>query len=253
MKKGFVHTENFRRLIEAQKQVDRRGSAEAGLVIIRGPFGIGKSELVERWAADKGNAFVFCRAKETYTKRMLLEEVAEVLGLDTRGRNGEVQARIIGRLAVDPGKALVFDEADHLVRGTGSKSSPSLLEVIRDITDVTGVACYLVGMQGFPDKVARHPHIASRVARIVDLLPLSLVDVQSTCERLSEVPLSAEVASAIHEQSEGRMRLVRNAISNVEQWAQANGWDRVDGEQIRGKALCVEFRTGSAARQARAA
>ena len=32
MKKGFVKTENFKRLAEAQKLVERRGAREAGLV-----------------------------------------------------------------------------------------------------------------------------------------------------------------------------------------------------------------------------
>ena len=52
MKKGFVKTENFKRLAEAQKLVERRGAREAGLVLVKGHYGIGKSELTERWAAD---------------------------------------------------------------------------------------------------------------------------------------------------------------------------------------------------------
>ena len=48
MKKGFVQTENFKRLKEAEKIVERRGAREAGLVLVRGVYGIGKSELTER-------------------------------------------------------------------------------------------------------------------------------------------------------------------------------------------------------------
>jgi DNA transposition AAA+ family ATPase len=55
---------------------------------------------------------------------------------------------------------IMFDEADHLIRST-----PSLLEVVRDITDITGTMCFLVGMERFAFKVAQHGHIASRVAR----------------------------------------------------------------------------------------
>ena len=87
MKKGFVVTENSRRLIEAQRAVEKRGAAEAGIVIIKGPYGVGKSEIVERWAVDSGAVFVRC--KETWTKRALLDELALRLGLDTRGRNSE--------------------------------------------------------------------------------------------------------------------------------------------------------------------
>lgn len=245
MKKGFVVTENFKRLSEAQRAVEKRGAQEAGLVIIKGPYGVGKSEIVERWAVDNGAVFVRC--KETWTKRALIDEVAILLGLDTRGRNSEVQARVIARLAVDM-RALVFDEADFLVRGTGSKSSPQLLECIRDITDVTGVACFLVGMEAFGDRLARHGHIASRVNRIVEFHPLSRADVKAACDKLSEVNLQAEVVDAIHMQSSGRMRLVLNAISNIEQLAQANGLTDIGAEHIKGRPLCVEFKSGAVRR-----
>lgn len=246
MKKGFVHTENFKRLAEAQRQVERRGAQEAGLVIIKGPFGVGKSELVERWAVDNGAIFV--RAKETWTKRALIDELADKLGLDTRGRNSEVQARVIARQAVDMA-AIVIDEADFLVRGTGSKTSPALLEAVRDISDVTGCVVYLVGMEQFGDKLARHLHIASRVNRVVEFKPLSLVDVKSTCDKLSEVPLGAGVPELILTQSNGKMRLVLNAISNVEQLAEANGLDKVTAADLAGRALCVEFKPGAIVRR----
>ena len=219
MKRGFVKTENFKRLAEAQKLVERRGAREAGLVLIKGNYGIGKSELTERWAADSG--WVFVRAKVTWTKRALLDELAEKMGLNKSGRNQEVQARIIGKLAVDM-VPMIVDEADFLVGSTAS-----LLEVIRDITDLTGTMCFLVGMEHFPMKVARHGHIASRVAKVVELLPLSLADVKTTVAAKSEVPIDDDVLPELLAQSNGRMRLMLNAIANIEQWAQANSWAKV--------------------------
>lgn len=233
MKKGFVKTENFKRLTEAQKMVERRGAREAGLVLIKGHYGIGKSELTERWATDSG--WVFVRAKETWTKRALLDELAEKMGLNKSGRNQEVQARIIGKLAVDM-VPMIVDEADFLVRSTAS-----LLEVIRDITDLTGTMCFLVGMENFPMKVARHGHIASRVAKVVELLPLTLTDVKTTVAAKSEVVIDDDVLPALLTQSGGRMRLVLNAIANMEQWAQANSWAKVTAEHIKNRPLCTEF------------
>lgn len=233
MKKGFVKTENFRRLVEAQKQVERRGAREAGLIIIKGRYGIGKSELTERWAADNGAVFV--RAKETWTKRALLDEIADCMGVSKTGRNQEVQARIIGKLAVSMA-SLMVDEADFLVRSTAS-----LLEVVRDITDLTGTMCFLVGMEHFPQKVARYGHIASRVARVVELQPLSLADVKATVAQKAEVQMDDALQEEILKQSEGRMRLALNAIANIEQWAQANSWTKVTRELVKDKPLCTEF------------
>lgn len=245
MKKGFVITDNYRRLHEAQAAVEKRGAREAGIVILKGPYGVGKSELVERWAVDNGAVFVRC--KETWTKRALLDELANKMGLDTRGRNSEVQARVIGRLAVDM-VPMVFDEADFLVRST-----PSLLEIIRDITDMTGVACFLVGMERFGDTLARYGHIASRVNRVVELQPLSVADVKAACERLAEVGIAADLVARIHHETGGRMRLVLNAIANVEQWAAANGWQSVDAAKVQGRALVVEFKARPLGRRVDAA
>ncbi len=243
MKKGFVQTDNFRRLKEAEKLVSRRGAREAGLVIVRGVYGIGKSELTERWAVDSG--YVFVRAKETWTKRALLDELADRMGLAKTGRNQEVQARIITKMAVDM-VPLIIDEADFLIRSTAS-----LLEVLRDITDITGCMCFLIGMQHFPLKVSRYEHIASRVARIVEFEPLSLDDVAATARVKSEVPIEADVIPEIHAQSKGRMRLVLNAIANLESWAQANSWASVNMALVGSRALCTEFTGVSLGRRAR--
>lgn len=233
MKKGFVQTENFKRLKEAEKLVARRGAREAGLVIVRGVYGIGKSELTERWAVDSG--YVFVRAKETWTKRALLDELADKMGLAKHGRNQEVQARIIGKIAVDM-VPIIVDEADFLVRSTAS-----LLEVLRDITDLTGTMCFLVGMEHFPHKVARYEHIASRVAKVVEFETLSLADVKATITVKAEVKIDEGLVAEIHRQSKGRMRLVLNAIANIEQWAGANSWASVSTAQVAGKQLCTEF------------
>lgn len=242
MKKGFVKTENFKRLAEAQKNVERRGAREAGLVLIKGHYGIGKSELTERWAADSG--WVFVRAKETWTVRGLLDELADKMGVSRAGNAKEVQARIIGRLAIDM-VPMIIDEADFLLKGKGSRTTANMLEAVRDITDLTGSTCFLVGMENFPAKVAVHGHIASRVAKVVELLPLSLQDVKATIAAKAEITIDDELVAEIHKQAAGRMRLVLNAIANVEQWAQANSWTKVTGEQVKGKALCTEF-TGAA-------
>lgn len=242
MKKGFVHTENFKRLTEAHKLVMRRGAREAGLVIIQGPYGVGKSELCERWAVEQGAIFVRC--KQTWTVRSLLDDLADKMGVSKGGRNSEVQARIIGKLAVEM-VPLMLDEADHLIRSTAS-----LLEVVRDITDITGTSCFLVGMERFGYSVARYPHIASRVARVIDFQPITLADVRAAVDAKAalgdahdspKLPMDDDAVALIHEQCKGRMRLLLNAIANIEGWAAANGWKKVTGAELKGRSLCVEF------------
>lgn len=242
MKKGFVKTDNLKRLREAEAMVSRRGAREQGLVLVRGVYGIGKSELTERWATDNG--YIFVRAKETWTKHVVLRDIAEKMGLSTDGGASAVQNRIIGQLAVSM-TPLIIDEADFMIPTSrvvrGGQAIAPMLEVVRDITDLTGIMCFLVGMENFPAAVARYGHIASRVARIVELEPLSLADVQATVTAKADVPMSPAVVELIHQHAKGRMRLVLGAIANIEQWASANGWKKVEAEHIKNKALCTEF------------
>lgn len=247
MKKGFVQTENFRRLREAEKLVDQRGAIEASLVLVRGVFGIGKSMLTERWASDAGHIFI--RAKETWTKHSMLRDIAAKMGLPTDGNSSQVQDRIIGRLAVSM-TPLIIDEADHLIPTSrvtrGSQRVAPMLEAVRDVTDITGVMCFLVGMQDFPTMVLQFDHIASRVAHIVNLERLSIEDVQATVKAKSEIAMAPEVVTAIHTQAKGRMRWVLGAITNIEAWAKANSWARVEAAHIKGRSLCTEFTSQSA-------
>lgn len=234
MKKGFVQTNNFRLLKEAEKIVARRGAREASLVLIQGQYGIGKSELTERWASENGHAFI--RAKRVWTARSMLEDIATELGLAVRGSAKDIENRIAQHLAQTM-QALIIDEADYLA----DMKSAAKLETIRDISDVTGTMVFLVGMEYFPAIVQRYEHIASRVARVVQLHPLDLSDVQTVCKAKADVVMSPALVEQIHRDSKGRMRHILNAIANIEAWAQANSWNEVDVAHVKGKPLCADF------------
>ena len=57
----------------------------------------------------------------------------------------------------------------------------------------------------------------------------------------AEVKIDDGLITEIHRQAKGRMRLVLNAIANIEQWAGANSWSSVSTAQVAGKQLCTEF------------
>ena len=56
------------------------------------------------------------------------------------------------------------------------------------------------------------------------------------------MPIEADLITRIHTDSQGRMRLVMNAIATIEQLAQANSWKRVSAANVAGKPLVVEFK-----------
>ena len=233
MKKAFVQNTNYVRFMEAVKAVEQRGAREASILLVTGPAGLGKSETVDRFAMDT-NA-IYLRAKETWTKRGLLTEMADTLKLSNSGRNQEVQARIIGHVAQRQ-TPIVIDEAEFTVRTTAS-----ILECVRDISDLTEVLVVLVGMETIESRIARYPQISSRVAQVVHSQPLTQQDVLLTARQLAEVKIADAVIAELHRQSEGRMRLVMNGVAAIERLAVTNGLSEVRGEHVKDIPLCHDW------------
>lgn len=243
MKPGFVKTANYKALQQRFKQVEGRGAREAGLLVVYGPYGIGKSELTNRWTVDIGG--VFLRAKSTWRTKSMLAELASALGLDPRGSVAQIQNACIAHLGVHM-TPIVIDEADHLFKGVGSKLTIDLMEALRDITDLTGIVCVLVGMKQLGLKVDAHGWIGSRVGGDVELKPLDIADVRATVQAKCEVAVDEGVIEEIHRQSKGMIRGVLNAIPLIEAWAQANSLKRVEASHIVGKRLVSEFKPAPA-------
>ena len=57
MRKMFVKTENYRKFVSAVKAVEQRGAAEAGMMLVYGVPGLGKSHIVSSWAGQLAAAF----------------------------------------------------------------------------------------------------------------------------------------------------------------------------------------------------
>lgn len=251
MKKAFVQNSNYVRFVEAVRAVEQRGAREASFLLVTGKPGLGKSETVDRFAMDT-NA-IYLRAKETWTKRGLLAEMADTLRLSNSGRNQEVQARIIGHVA-SRGTPIVIDEADFTLRSTAS-----ILECVRDISDLTEVLVVLVGMEAteghspLEGRIARYPQISSRVAQVVRFRPLTEQDVKLTALQLAEVSIGDDAVAQLYRQSEGVTRLVMNGLATIERLARANGLSHVSAEHIKDATLCHDWQGRRARTPGRAA
>jgi DNA transposition AAA+ family ATPase len=244
VKKGFVQNSNYARFVHAVKAVEQRGAREASLMLVTGPAGLGKSETVDRFAVDT-NA-IYLRAKETWTKRGLLVEMAETLRISTNVSNHEMQARIIGAVGQRQ-VPIIIDEAEHTV-----KTTASILECVRDISDLTETLVVLVGMETIEHKIARYPQISSRIAQVVHFEALIEKDVHLACKQLADIDIEADLVRELHRQSQGKMRLVMNGIATIERVAKANSIDRASAAAFAGVELCIEWqarrpRTGARA------
>ena len=233
MKKQFVKTSNYELFRTGITAVENRGAAEASLMLVTAEAGYGKSATVDQWAIQTGAAYL--RAKEEWTPNWFMNELAENLKIDSRGRAKDVFARIAGYIGGN-NIPIVIDEVEHCL-----KDGARVLEAVRDLSDLTEVLVILVGMDQVQARIARHKQISSRIAKVVEFKPSSIDDVLLTCKQLAEVEITDDLVIEIHRQSAGRMREIMNAIATVENTAKRNGSTKITLADMAGQSLTHDW------------
>lgn len=245
MKREFVKTENARRFRSTLAMLQGRGALEAGMLLVVGRPGEGKTTVLHNWAAEVGA--VMLTAQEGWTPNRMLHELAEKLGLEpTRGYERKVE-EVIAREEI----ALVLDEAAFALN-----NAAACLERLRGITDKSLTPLVMAAMEGDRPKFARRMQIASRISFVCEFVKATVADVQLACNQLSEVPIGPDLAERIWRETDGRMRLVMTAIARLEAVGRARAAD-LQGQplsvaDVRGLPLCEDFNRASRSGLARA-
>ena len=153
---GFVKTpasQNFFAALEtAQHTPD--------LALITGSAGVGKTTAIEAYRARSSNVWVVVGEPCLATPRMLLEEIAELLGISEWRSSHRISRAIVAKMRGTRG-LLVVDEAQHL--------STTTLEQLRTLHDMAGVGLALVGNERVASRIeggTRKPEFAQLFSRV---------------------------------------------------------------------------------------
>lgn len=240
MKQEFVKTENAKRFRAEIAMLERRGALEAGWLLVTGRPGEGKTKTLHNWAAEVGAVMLTAQANWTVTRMM--EDLAAKLGVEpVRGYQNKV-GEMIGAEDIP----IVLDEAQFALH-----DSAACMEVLRGITDKSGTMLVAVTMDHDVPRFNRREQIGSRFFRKCQFHESTLADVGAACAQLAEgVEIGADLVERIHTETGGRMRLVLNAISRVEQIAHHQKAARIDAAAVRGVALCEDFQRAGVRRRA---
>lgn len=243
MKKAFVKTENYARFAAGVKAVEQRGAAEAGMMLVHGQPGYGKSHIVYRWAEEAGA--VYLRANVDWTPKYFLVELCKALNIDGRGTAQALFERCL-RVLVERQCPIIIDEAEFTL-----SANAAVLEKVRDFSDRAEVTVILIGMEQIQRSIARHKQISSRIAQVVEFGPCSAADVALACTQLCDYQLSLGMTAEVLRLSGGRMREVLNILANIERIAATNGLaasgaDPLDVPQFAGVALTHDWQSRTA-------
>ena len=223
MKDAFVETSNVRRFHLALTALERRGAAEACLMVADGLPGLGKTTALYRWAAQSGAIYV--RAKKEWTPSWFLNDLLSQFRITPahsyQKRYSQALEALLQRqsslIVQRKTFAVVIDEADHISR------SGRIMESIRDFSDMGDIVFVLVGMGKIRDNLTQFPQVSSRIAQYVRFENASLADVRAFYDTLCDVPVADDLVAFTHRVTRGFNREVKEALATVEAVGRRNG------------------------------
>lgn len=130
------------------------------LVLLTGGAGVGKTSAFREYQGSNSSVWLLTAEPCFATPRMLLDDLAETLGVGERGSSQRMSKAIVQRLR-DTAGLLIVDEAQHL----GSAS----LDQLRTLHDLAGVGVALGGNEtvyGRIEGTSRSPNFAQLFSRV---------------------------------------------------------------------------------------
>ncbi|WOF75344.1 ATP-binding protein [Parvibaculaceae bacterium PLY_AMNH_Bact1] len=212
---------NVERFLAGIQRVAQRGAPEACWQLVMGSPGLGKTKTLEWWATQNDD-HVYLRAKSGWRLNWALRDLVTELGEMPANRSEKLFEQALRGLA-GSGRNVVVDEIEHAMHDT------KVIEMLRDISDLTETHIIIGGMTGVDKKLKRYQQIYSRITDVMRFEMCTVKDVHRVCESLAEassgVPLKIEddLVNAIHARTEGRLRSVLNAVKEVERHARKGG------------------------------
>jgi len=200
-------TKNVRRFLAAVRELSDRPLGVEGMAILWGDPGEGKSTTV----AFACNALdgIFLRANACWTITSMLSALMTELGLPRYGRKAPMVDAAVKAMSERP-RPIFIDEADYLLR------VKDLLDVMRDIYDVSGAPVVLIGMEDFARKVQSIGKFARRVTQWVKFSGIDAEDARTLADALCEVTVADEKIRPILERYEPGISGLKQELADLD-------------------------------------
>jgi DNA transposition AAA+ family ATPase len=199
---------------------------EADIAVIIGEAGTGKTTALRQYAKESYSALLI-DVDPSFSKVVLMNEIAHALGVEDKGGMNAVIDRVIEALK-DRDAVLIIDEADYL--------SDSSLELVRRIiNDKAHTGVVLVGLPTLEYKIRNlrndHEQLISRVGVMVKLGKLKKADAEKILAGVW-TDLSKETVDAFIKGANGSTRTLVKLMGRVHQLMGINRLEKPDTEII---------------------
>ena len=224
IKAVFIKTRNVRNFEEMVRTLDlARGKGRFGAVV--GRAGRGKTDTSIFFASNQGwprlAVSILWQSSDTEFLRAMCRELGEKEPPRNKAR---CYGLIIDHLA-GKHKPFVLDEADKL--------SQRHLEIVREITNVTGAPFILLGEEELEFLLQRNRRVWSRIYQKVDFEGIGPADIMGFVSAASGLKLEPETALLWEEQSGGDFRLVDRDLRAAVHYCHAAGGREITPEVLK--------------------
>lgn len=211
-------------LVESLKA--RPSHSSSGFGVMSGPSGFGKT-VASTYTVNKMEA-IYVEVREFWTRKSFCQAILRELEREPKGTISDMMEEIGFVLGSSAGRVVIIDEADKLV-------DKNMIELARDIQEMTSAPVILVGEELLPQKLKRFERVHNRVLSWVLAEPSDLDDARCLAGILCRgLELSDDLLTRIVDVTGGRTRRIANTLHEVSVLAKTEGKDRYDAATYRG-------------------
>ncbi len=192
-----------------------------GMGVLFGPSGYGKSCAAASAATHSQPHAVYIECRSYFTKKSLLLTILDEMSI----RPGKTVYEMVNQIGEELSlsrRPLIIDEMDHIV-------DRNLVELIRDIYEVSGAAILMIGEERFPAKLKKWERFHNRILDWQPAEPSDLDDARKLAKLYSpDVAIADELLGQIVHVTRGVTRRVCVNIETVRQEAKKSGAKSID-------------------------
>jgi len=235
MIKPIVKTKDVRRATGHVNELLTRAENTEGMGVWYGPPGVGKTTTLA-YAVGLYHG-IYVRAMSCSTITSILGDLCNALGwvsskpgVKRMLRKTDMVDYIIERLSRDPDdpnkpapqRPIFIDEADYCMRDF------VLMDILRDIYDVTKCPVIFIGMEEFARKLKEHSRFARRTVVWTEFQGLDRDDALQVVEERCETALEEDLFEYVYRETRGNIGRLIIALQFIDKFAGRNGLTKLD-------------------------
>lgn len=206
--------------------LERPAHSSSGFGVMSGPSGYGKT-VAATYTVNRLGA-IYIEVRSFWRAKTFCEALLRELEREPKGTVSAMMEEISFVLGSSSGRVLIIDEADKMV-------DKGMIELARDIQEMTSAPVILVGEELLPKKLQRVERVHNRVLSWTLAEPSDLDDARTLAGILcAHVVLADDLLSKIVMLTGGRTRRIANTLHEIGLRAKMEGRSEYDASSYTG-------------------